>query len=142
ISKMHEHGKNDRGLTRTGVAMGTPSYMSPEQAQGSKDVDARTDVWAVGVMLYEMLAGCRPFEADSYPMMLMAIVGRDPQSVRYHRKDVPEALDAIVMRCLEKPAATRMQTMNDLSAALLSFATLSGEPDLVAPTGEQHAQAT
>lgn len=130
ISKMHEHGKTDRGLTRTGIAMGTPSYMSPEQAQGAKDVDARTDIWAVGVMLYEMLTLRRPFEADSYPMMLMAIVGRDPEPVRAHRSDVPEALDRIILQSLIKPAGLRIQTMRDFAEQLAPFVDLEGRAQM------------
>jgi len=130
ISKMHEHGKTDRGLTRTGIAMGTPSYMSPEQAQGAKDVDPRTDIWAVGVMLYEMLTLRRPFEADSYPMMLMAIVGRDPEPVRAHRTDVPEALDRVILQTLIKPVGLRTQTMADLAELLLPFAEMEGRAQM------------
>jgi serine/threonine protein kinase len=130
ISKMHEHGKTDRGLTRTGIAMGTPSYMSPEQAQGAKDVDLRTDIWAVGVMLYEMLTLRRPFEADSYPMMLMAIVGRDPEPVRVHRKDVPEALERAILKTLVKPVGLRTQTMRELADDLLPFVGIDGAAEM------------
>ncbi len=122
ISKIHSGDRKDRGLTRTGMAIGTPTYMSPEQAQGLRDVDARTDVWAMGVILYEMLTGHRPFEADSYPMLLMRIVGSEPDPVTKWRKDVPDALSALVMKCLEKPVGTRMQTMYELESALAPFA--------------------
>jgi serine/threonine protein kinase len=132
ISKMHGGERKDRGLTRTGMAIGTPSYMSPEQAQGLRDVDQRTDIWALGVIIYEMLAGRRPFDADSYPMLLMKIVGAEPERLVKWRKDVPDPLDLIIMRCLEKPVGTRMQTMADLEAGLAKFADVDRPPELVA----------
>ncbi len=130
ISKMHSSDRKDRGLTRTGMAIGTPSYMSPEQAQGLRDVDARTDIWAMGVIIYEMLAGRRPFEADSYPMLLMRIVGSEPDPITKWRKDIPEPLNAIIMRCLEKPVATRMGSMRELESALAQFADVDRAPEL------------
>jgi serine/threonine-protein kinase len=138
ISKMHSSERRDRGLTRTGMAIGTPSYMSPEQAQGLRDVDARTDIWALGVILYEMLAGRRPFDAESYPMLLMRIVGQDPEPVARWRKDVPDALSAIVMQCLVKPMGSRMQSMRELGTALAPFGGVDTVPDIVReePRGE------
>jgi serine/threonine protein kinase len=131
ISKMHGGERKDRGLTRTGMAIGTPSYMSPEQAQGLRDVDQRTDIWALGVIIYEMLTGRRPFDADSYPMLLMRIVGADPDRVVKWRKDIPDPLDIIIMRCLEKPVAARTPSMADLEAGLAQFATVDRPPELV-----------
>ena len=139
ISKMQDHGPTDRGLTRTGVAMGTPSYMSPEQAQGAKDVDHRTDIWALGVMLYEMLALRRPFEADSYPMMLMAIVAREPEPVSTYRKDIPPALDAVILRTLSKPVGLRVATMAQLAEELGPFVGIDAPPQLVTPADEEPA---
>ncbi len=139
ISKMQQPGTDDRGLTRTGVAMGTPSYMSPEQAQGAKDVDHRTDVWALGVMLYEMLALRRPFEADSYPLMLMAIVALEPEPVTAHRGDVPPELDALILRALAKPVEQRIQTMAQLADALRPFVGIDSPPRFVASAAEEPA---
>jgi serine/threonine-protein kinase len=142
ISKIHSGSgeRPDRGLTRTGMAIGTPTYMSPEQAQGLRDVDARTDVWAMGVILYEMLTGHRPFEAESYPMLLMRIVGSEPDPVTKWRKDVPPALSTIVMRCLEKPVGTRMQTMHELGAALAPFGSMDSQPEVVDAQGRPEPQ--
>ena len=133
ISKMHSSGV-DRGLTRTGMAMGTPSYMSPEQAQGSKNLDHRTDLWALGVILYEMLAARRPFDADSYPLLLMNIVATDPDPVAWYRKDLPPALADAVMKCLVKDQEGRIHTMRELSEALAPFEAVEIEVQLGDPT--------
>ncbi|MBN8609902.1 MAG: serine/threonine protein kinase [Deltaproteobacteria bacterium] len=133
ISKMHSSGV-DRGLTRTGMAMGTPSYMSPEQAQGSKNLDHRTDVWALGVILYEMLAARRPFDADSYPLLLMNIVATDPDPVSSYRKDLPEPLADLVMRCLVKDQEGRIGTMRELVDALAPYEELEVEIELSSPS--------
>ncbi len=130
ISKMHGGERKDRGLTRTGMAIGTPSYMSPEQAQGLRDVDQRTDIWALGVILYEMLTGKRPFDAESYPMLLMSIVGAEPNRIAKWRKDVPDALEATIMRCLEKPVGKRVQSMKELETELAKFRAVEGAPEL------------
>jgi serine/threonine-protein kinase len=132
ISKMHSSGV-DKGLTRTGMAMGTPSYMSPEQAQGSKNLDHRTDVWALGVILYEMLASRRPFDADSYPLLLMNIVATDPDPIGWYRKDLPPAFADVVMRCLAKAPDARIGSMRDLSEALAPFAGFDIEVEIGEP---------
>jgi serine/threonine-protein kinase len=148
ISKMHSSGV-DKGLTRTGMAMGTPSYMSPEQAQGSKSVDHRTDIWALGVILYEMLAARRPFDADSYPLLLMNIVATDPDPIAWYRKDLPPGLADLVMRCLIKDQGTRVGSMRELSDGLAAFEGIDvevqlGVPDDAAPkkSAEERFKAT
>jgi serine/threonine-protein kinase len=137
ISKMHSSGV-DKGLTRTGMAMGTPSYMSPEQAQGSKNLDHRTDVWALGVILYEMLASRRPFDADSYPLLLMNIVATDPDPIGWYRKDLPPAFADVVMRCLAKAPDARIGSMRDLSEALAPFASFDIEVEIARAPGVEH----
>jgi len=132
ISKMHSSGTDN--LTRTGMAMGTPSYMSPEQAQGAKNLDHRTDIWALGVILYEMLAARRPFDADSYPLLLMNIVATDPDPVIWYRKDLPPALGDLVMKCLEKEQDARVLTMRDLSEGLAPFEGVDAAVELVDPS--------
>jgi serine/threonine-protein kinase len=148
ISKMHSSGV-DKGLTRTGMAMGTPSYMSPEQAQGSKAVDHRTDIWALGVILYEMLAARRPFDADSYPLLLMNIVATDPDPIAWYRKDLPPGLADLVMKCLIKDQSARVGSMRELSEGLAAFDGIDievelGVPDSGAPkeSAEERFKAT
>ena len=116
IATARYHGR----LTGTGRAMGTPHYMSPEQAMG-KMVDGRTDLYAVGVMLYEMLLGFPPFDgADSYSVGYKHVhetaVAPDVVDSR-----MPAELSSIIMRCLAKSAADRYQTGFDLADALLGF---------------------
>ncbi|HEX5830845.1 MAG TPA: serine/threonine-protein kinase [Gemmatimonadaceae bacterium] len=115
IATARFHGR----LTGSGRAMGTPHYMSPEQAMG-KMVDGRSDVYAVGVMLYEMLAGVPPFDGpDSYAVSYKH-VHEAPPSIEQAVPGIPAGLGAVVMRCLAKPAEERFQSGHDLTDALLS----------------------
>lgn len=97
------------GLTRTGSTLGTAAYMSPEQIQGAQ-VDERSDVWSVGVVLYEMLAGQRPFGPSDGLALAHAILEHDPTPLRELRPDVPEALERIVSRCLSRDRAVRYRS--------------------------------
>jgi eukaryotic-like serine/threonine-protein kinase len=107
-------------LTMTGRAMGTPHYMSPEQAMG-KMVDGRSDIYAAGVLLYEMLVGFPPFDgADSYSIGYKH-VHEDAPSPDLVDSRTPPALAAITMKCLAKSPAERFQRGNDLSDALIAY---------------------
>ncbi len=92
--------------TRTGTIMGTTAYMSPEQTKG-EPVDASTDVWAVGVLLYEMLAGQRPFQGDIEPAVLYAIVNSDPEPLTGKVQDVPESVERVIGKALAKETHNR-----------------------------------
>jgi tetratricopeptide (TPR) repeat protein len=113
-------------LTSLGVALGTPAYMAPEQAAADPHVDHRADIYAVGVMAYEMLAGRTPFTSATPQAMLAAHITRTPEPLIAHRSAIPVALNAIVMRCLEKHPADRFQTAGDLLAQLETVLTPSG----------------
>ncbi len=91
-------------LTGTGMLIGTPAYMSPEQAMGKRgeELDGRSDLYSLGVVMYQMLAGDLPLKADSEMQMLMAQINTRPAYIRTRRPDLPEAIASLVMRCLEK----------------------------------------
>ena len=104
-------------LTRSGIYVGTASYMSPEQIRDGV-VSPKSDIWALGVLLYEMLAGRRPFESDELVGLLHAIVKLDPMSLRQRRPDLPDGLTDLVDRCLAKDPDERPGTMMELTSQL------------------------
>ena len=114
------------GLTSMGVALGTPAYMAPEQATADPNVDQRADIYALGIVAYELLAGRPPFAAASPQQVLAAQVTTAPEPISRHRPGIPAALEHLVMRCLEKLPADRFQTADELLAALEPLATPSG----------------
>jgi serine/threonine-protein kinase len=101
------------GFTKAGITMGTSPYMSPEQAQ-SGAVDHRTDIWSLGVVLYQMLTGTAPFRGDHDAAVLYSVVHEDPQPIGVFRDDVPPDLDRIVSKALAKNADERYQNVDDL----------------------------
>ena len=102
------------GLTSLGVALGTPAYMAPEQAAADPHVDHRADLYALGAVAYEMLAGRPPFTGTSPQSLLMAHVTQAPDPVSVHRPSVSPALASLIMRCLEKRAADRWQSAAEI----------------------------
>ena len=113
-------------LTSAGVALGTPAYMAPEQAVGEGHLDARADLYAWGVVAYELLAGQPPFVRATPQNTLVAQVTATPEPVTHHRANVPGALARLVMQCLEKKAADRPQSAEHLLQALDQVLTPSG----------------
>ena len=113
-------------LTSLGMALGTPAYMAPEQAAGDPNVDHRADIYAVGALGYEMLAGRPPFSGLSPQGLLAAQVTATPDPVTLHRDSVPPALAALIMRCLAKHPADRPQTAEELLGQLEIMATPTG----------------
>jgi serine/threonine-protein kinase len=116
--------------TATGALFGTPYYMSPEQIRSVRAVDARTDVWSLGATLYELLTGRKPFEAASVPAVFVVISSEPPAPPRAHRPDLPVALEAVVLACLEKDPARRVPSVAELARRLAPFAP-SGSASLV-----------
>ncbi len=109
-------------LTRTRATLGSPLYMAPEQMRSSRDVDARADVWALGVVLFELLTQRCPFEAEAMPELCLKVVTDPPQSLAGFRPDVPGQLVRVVERCLEKDPARRFANAAELALALEPFA--------------------
>ena len=105
-------------MTETGLSLGTPHYMSPEQATGDLSVGAATDIYALGCVLYEMLVGEPPFTASTPQAVLGKIIAGEPQSASRERKSVPPNVDAAIRRSLEKVSADRFQDLQDLVRAL------------------------
>jgi len=105
-------------LTHTGLSIGTPSYMSPEQLSGDPQLDARTDIYALGCVAYEMLAGEPPFTGPTPQAIVAAIVSRDPEPLTERRHSVPKAVGAAIHRALERLPADRFATAAEFATAL------------------------
>jgi eukaryotic-like serine/threonine-protein kinase len=105
-------------LTETGLSLGTPHYMSPEQATGERDLDARSDIYALAAMLHEMLAGEPPFTGPTTQAIISKVVTEEPTPLGEVRKTVPEQVEAAVLTALEKLAADRFATAAEFAAAL------------------------
>lgn len=114
------------GATRTEAVMGTPMYMSPEQLRSSRDVDARADVWSLGVVFYELMTGAFPFDGESLPVLYSAILGLPYKPIRQLRPDLPPAIEQIVARCLEKDRDKRFGSVEEFVAALAPHADAAG----------------
>ena len=108
----------DSRLTATGMAIGTPAYMSPEQSMGEREIDGRSDLYALGVVGYQMLSGELPFNASSTPALLVKQISERPTPVDVHRPDAPPDLARAVMMLLEKEPANRFPTADALVIAL------------------------
>lgn len=106
------------GLTSTTLVGGSPLYMSPEQMRSAKYVDHRTDIWAIGIVLHELLTGATPFHAETITAVAGRVLQDDPEPPGQLRADVPPWLDAVILRCLAKHAGARFQSMDELMAAL------------------------
>jgi tetratricopeptide (TPR) repeat protein/tRNA A-37 threonylcarbamoyl transferase component Bud32 len=114
-------------LTQVGTALGTPAYMAPEQAAGDPDTDHRADIYAFGVMAYEMLAGQSPFHGLTPQKLLAAHMAERPRAISDVRPDVPAAMSELVMRCLEKEAGHRPQSAADIVRYLDTVTSGSGQ---------------
>ena len=117
IARAVQDGAETR-LTATGIAIGTPAYMSPEQCAGDREIDGRADLYALGTLGYQMLAGRLPFEANSTPALLVKQLSEKPVAIVERRPDTPPDLAGIIMRLLEKEPSARFASADELSAAL------------------------
>lgn len=127
ISKLTE--PDTAALTHTTVAMGSPHYMSPEQLISSKHVDPRSDIWSMGVIVYELLTGSRPFRGDTMPEIVAQVLNNEPERLSEVRADISLDLELVVARCLATDKKNRFQTVAELAAALRPFATDAAKAD-------------
>src|SRR5688572_14572709 len=124
ISKANDD--ETQNLTSTGTVMGTPLYMSPEQVRSLKNVDARSDVWALGIILFELLTGAPVYIAPTASALCTMIAMDPPTPLRAKRPDAPSQLEAVILRCLEKDPASRFPNVGALADALAPYATERG----------------
>jgi eukaryotic-like serine/threonine-protein kinase len=117
ISKVFDTGQNF-SLTRTGMVVGSPAYMSPEQAAGREDIDGRADLWSLGVVMFEALTGTLPYEAANYNALMVRILTQDADPVQTRKTDLPQALCAIVDACLRRERDQRTQSAGILAQQL------------------------
>jgi len=124
ISRAIESG--GERLTSTGHVAGSPQYMAPEQMQSLKYADHRADLWSLGVILYYLLSGARPYEGKTVAMMWAAILAGPPPALSSLRPEVPPALEAVIMRCLQRDPDRRVQDLAELAQGLAPFASARG----------------
>jgi TolB-like protein/predicted Zn-dependent protease len=122
----------DEHLTETGMAIGTPAYMSPEQAAGERELDARTDIYSLGTVLYELLAGEPPFTGPTAQAMAARRLSSEAPSVRQYRPAVPEAVDRAVRKALARVPADRFASAGELARALAPTVTEAAAPPAAA----------
>ncbi|HEX7453871.1 MAG TPA: serine/threonine-protein kinase, partial [Polyangiaceae bacterium] len=122
ISKVVGINEQNPSLTKTSAVMGSPLYMSPEQMRSARNVDARADIWSLGTILHELIAGSPPFGGETLGEVFSNVMTVEATPLRVLRPETPERLERLVQRALEKDPARRIANVGDLAAALAEFA--------------------
>ena len=131
ISKVGDQSLKPKSLTATSAMLGTPYYMSPEQVATPKLVDSRTDIWQLGICLYELLAGSPPFVRETLGELIFAIMNSAMPPLADKRPDVPAGLEQAISRCLERDVSRRFAKITELAESIAPFGS-GGEKPLVA----------
>jgi serine/threonine protein kinase len=122
ISKFESRDPTDASITGAAALLGTPLYMPPEQMRSARDVDARSDIWALGALLHHLLAGEPPFSGSSLTEVMASVLDGEPRSLRASLPDAPAGLEAVIAKCLQKRRGQRYANVAALANALLPFA--------------------
>lgn len=141
ISKATVPDELPHDLTRTGMVMGTPYYMAPEQAMGERQLDGRVDVWGVGVAMYEALSGQRPFVARNYNALLVQILTAAPRSILTLRPDLPPTFALVLGRALEKRREARFGSAREFGEALAQFRPPKPAPPMSRPPARRASRS-
>jgi serine/threonine-protein kinase len=117
-------------MTAPATIMGSPLYMSPEQMRSARDVDVRTDIWSIGVILYELLTGNPPFNGETISEVCVKTAASPPSPMRLSRPEIPVELEVVILKCLEKDRHDRYSNVAELAAALSAFAPRRARPSV------------
>jgi serine/threonine protein kinase len=129
-----------RSMTNPTESVGSPQYMSPEQITTPSEVDVRTDIWSLGVVMFELLTGALPFNGPGPAQVCASVLSHPVPAISEFRDDVPPALEFIVLRCLEKTRERRFSSVSELSEALSAFATTGTVPSALFPASTSARQ--